>query len=218
MSDNIFDAIQAGDLDLVKRVIGSEPQRAAARNADGVSAILLARYYGRREIADLLEATGTPLDIFEASACGRTARVRELLARDRALVNTYAPDGFTPLGLAAFFGHREIVQLLLEHGADVNGASRNATGYTALTAAATRADLPVLELLLEHGARVNHRYGPGFTPLHAAAGTGNLAVVRALVDKGAQPASQTDDGKTPRQIAVEKGFHEIADWLVSIGG
>ncbi len=218
MNDQIFDAIQSGDIDAIRQVIGNEPQRAAARNAQGMSAILLARYYGRREIADLLESTGTPLDIFEACAAGRLNRVGELLGHDSALANAFAPDGFTPIGLAAFFGQLEVVRLLLDRGADVNAVSRNNTGYTALTASATRADLPVVELLIEHGADVGHRYGPGYSPLHAAAAAGGLPVVRALVAKGADPASRTDDGKTPGQLAAEKGHAEVASWLASIGG
>ena len=57
------------------------------------------------------------LNIFEAAATGQTARVRELIAANPALLNAYAPDGFHPLGLAAFFGNKATVEVLLQAGA-----------------------------------------------------------------------------------------------------
>ena len=46
--------------------------------------------------------------IFAAAAKGQTAELQSLIEKDPELVNAYSPDGFTPLGLAAFFGHAEL--------------------------------------------------------------------------------------------------------------
>jgi len=59
-------------------------------------------------------------ELFAAAAAGDTNRVRELLAQDRALVRASDHDGATALHFATENGHREIVQLLCENGADIN--------------------------------------------------------------------------------------------------
>ncbi len=58
--------------------------------------------------------------VFAAAAKGQTDELRSLVEKDPALINAYSPEGFTPLGLAAFFGHAEAVEALLAAGADVN--------------------------------------------------------------------------------------------------
>ena len=57
--------------------------------------------------------------IFAAAAKGQTDELRSLLEKDPSLINAHSAEGFTPLGLAAFFGHPETVLALLEAGADV---------------------------------------------------------------------------------------------------
>ncbi len=216
MSDErIFEAIKAGDAGAIREILGHDPQLAAARNAQGVSAILLARYYGRTEIAELLENSGVDLDVFEAAAAGRVERVREAVEADASLANAFAPDGFTPLGLAAFFGQEAVVACLLDHGAEVNAVSRNATGYTALTAAVARGHVVLVAQLLACGADASHRYGPGHTPLHTAAASGHREVARMLIEYGADPGAKTDEGRTAGELAAEKGHAELATWLTS---
>ena len=101
----LIDAVKAGDSGQVQALIAADPTLVNAHADGGESAVLLATYYGHRDIADLLVLRGANLTVFEASAVGQVARVEALLAQDPALVNAFSPDGFTPLGLAAFFGH-----------------------------------------------------------------------------------------------------------------
>ena len=104
-----------------------------------MSDVLQAIYRGDRDEADRL-AAGTELDVFEASALGRSERVRELLDADPSLANAWADDGFQPLGLASFFGHAETAALLVERGAEVNSASRNQMQVMPLHSAAAAQD------------------------------------------------------------------------------
>jgi ankyrin repeat protein len=174
---------------------------------------LLAAYYGHPELADVLVAHGAKLDVFEASATGSLERVRVLVKEDRGLVNAFAADGFFPLGLAAFFGHRAIVEFLLKNSADVRAAARNAQKVTALHGAVARRDVEVVKLLLEHGADANAKQERGFVPLHDAAANGNLALVQLLVSHGARIDSRSEDGQTPGEMAAERGHVEVAEWL-----
>jgi hypothetical protein len=59
-------------------------------------------------------------EFFDAVASGDVERVRRQLARDPGLVRIRDADGATALHHAAFLGHREIVTLLHDHGADIN--------------------------------------------------------------------------------------------------
>jgi uncharacterized protein len=208
-----LEAVKAGELARVQELLAAEPSLANARTETGASALLLSIYFGCASVRDLLLACGAKLDIHEAAAAGRVDRVAALLARDSGLVNAYAPDGFTPLGLAAFFGHPEVVDLLLKHGADVNAVSRNATGYTALTGAVARGDAEIVAALLTHGARTDHRYAQGYTALGEAAASGKTKIVQLLLAHGADVNARTDAAQTPLALAQEKGHREVVALL-----
>src|SRR5256886_13929496 len=107
---------------------------ANARDESGLSPILPALYHGKSDIADAILRRGPNLTVFEAAAAGDVARVREIVGRDRAQANAVAPDGYSPLGLSAFFKRRDVVKLLLEAGADPRPASRQG-GFTPLHSA-----------------------------------------------------------------------------------
>src|SRR3954467_5601400 len=80
----------------------------------GVSPILEALYEGRRDDADALLAESSELDVFEAAGTGDDHRVRQLLEDDPSLAPAWSSDGFQALHLAAFFGHANAAEALLE--------------------------------------------------------------------------------------------------------
>lgn len=208
-----LEAVKKGDVAAVQAFLESDSALANARDEAGRSPVLLAIYYGQAKVRDLLLESGVSLDIFEAAAGGREDRVAVLLSEEPARANAYAPDGFTPLGLASFFGHLEVVDVLLKQGADVNAVSRNATGYTALTGAVAGGHQKIVAALLSQGARPDHRYAQGYTALHEAAAGGKWAIAMLLLNHGADPQARTEDGKTPLALALEKGHQGIADLL-----
>jgi hypothetical protein len=75
-------------------------------------------------------------------------------------------DGWTPLHKAAYEGYREIVELLIAKGADVN--AKNKRGMTPLHLAAEYGRNQVVELLIAKGADVNAEDEDGETPLNRA--------------------------------------------------
>jgi len=154
-----------------------------------MSEILQAVYRGDHARVEELLADGPELDVFEASALGRTDRLRELLDADPSLANAWANDGFQPLGLASFFGHVEAVRLLVERGAEVNSASRNDFKVMPLHSAVAEKDpetrYEIARLLLEHGADPNARQQDDFTPLMAADQQGDERLRALLVEHGA---------------------------------
>jgi uncharacterized protein len=205
----VIAAVQADDPARLAELLEREPGAAEARDADGISAILHAVYRRRDDLVALLLVRTPSLDIFEAAALGEAGRVTELLDRDRALVRALSPDGYTPLHLAAYFGHADVARRLLRRGADVHATSRNALAVQPLHSAAAGGHGAVVQLLLKHGANAKARQAGGFTPLHAAAANGDTRMVRALIAHGAEPVAN-DEGQTPRDLARARGHTHLA--------
>src|ERR1017187_7653281 len=205
----IFDAIRQGDAEQIRTMLAADPSLADSRTAEGASTVLWAVYTRHPELAPLLLGSRPP-DFFEACALGADARIVELLAVDRQLVEQYSADDFTPLGLAAFFGHRNAARLLLDAGANPNQASRNALHVTPLHSACAAGNATVAEPLLQRGADPNAGESNGMTPLHTAAGTGNREIAALLLNAGADRTIQSHDGRTPAATARQYGHPEIA--------
>jgi ankyrin repeat protein len=205
-----FEAIRSGDLATVKSLIGADAFLASARSDAGVSGLLTAVYTGRGEIRDFLIASGATLDLPEAAAIGNLTRVQDLVEKNQASANSFSPDGFPVVALAAFLGHLNVVEYLAAHGADINIAATNGSGYNALTGAVTGGHTAVVQWLLEHGADANYRYSGGFSPLLTAAANGRLDIAKLLLAHGADPHASTNDGKTPLSLAKERNHPEVA--------
>jgi ankyrin repeat protein len=210
-----IDAIKAGEFERVKAMVSAEPTLIDARSRTGESAILTAVYRRQKEIVNLLVARGAPLDLFEASAAGEIERVERLLGgdADAAAINAYSADGWTPLHLAAFFGHTKIAEALLAGGADVAARSRNSNGNTPLHAALAGNHKFVTGLLLGSGADVNTADAAGWRPLHLAAANNNLDAIKTLIAQGADVNAANGEGKTPLSLAQEKNHREAAAFL-----
>ena len=216
MAAELFTAIKGGDKAAVERLLERERTLVDSRDEKGLSPLLVALYYGENDIATAILARGPQLTVFEAAAAGDAARVREIVGRDRVQASAIAPDGFSPLGLAAFFKRREVVRYLLEAGADLRLASRQG-GFTPLhSAVATEAgavDIEIVRMLLDKGADPNAKGQSGSTPLHTVGYTGDRASLELLMKHRGDPAIKNNDGKTAADIARERGHQEIADLL-----
>ena len=197
----LFDAIAAGDLAKVQAVLAADPALASARGPDGVSAVRHALYRKRDQVVRALLASRPTLDVFDAAATGDEARLKELIDGDPAVVKAFAADGFTPLHLAAFFGHLGAARLLVQHGADVRAEAANASKVQPLHSAVAAQHPGIAALLLQHKAPRDPRQAGGYTPLHAAAKAGDLETLGLLLDMGADPDAETDDGQTARDLA-----------------
>lgn len=105
----------------------------------------------------------------------------------------------------------EIVRLLLEHGADVNG-SANALMY-----ACDKGDLEIVRLLLEYGADVNLKDYWGTNALKSACRQLNPEIVRLLLEHGADVNAQDSRGESALMYACNQGNPEIVRLLLDHG-
>ncbi len=217
--DDFITALKSGDLPGLHALLRDDPTLLTVRSDSGLSPVLLAIYHGHPEAAQVLIERGAVLDVYEASAAGQLPRMAELLTADSAAVNTHAPDGFTVLGLAAFFGHPALVDWLLAHGADPNLGANNAMRVRPLHSAAANRDHAtahaISAALLSAGAEVDPVQEGGFTPLHEAALNGKIDLVRLLLAHGADPSLPTADGALPAALAAKHSHQAVIDLLES---
>ncbi len=125
---------------------------------------------------------------------------------------------YTPLLLAAEDGDIEIIEELIELGADANIKDDN--GKTALMDAAHEGDIDVVETLLEAGVDVSLTDRSGFSALHAAVLSKDKFVVKAVLNKCTENEINKiweDFFKTPLDIALENRTGDIIDILEAKG-
>lgn len=129
-------------------------------------------------------------DIFTACGLGDFETVKQLIAENPDLANSTQTDGTSPLFYAVVSGRADIVELLLESGADPSPKSnRFWCCLTPLHLSLQQKQNHMTELLVSHGADVNAhgdcivRWQP--TPLHVASRWGDRKQIELLLDSGA---------------------------------
>lgn len=149
--ERFVDLAKSGDAAAVRAAVAADPSLVAGRLESGETPLMSALYRGHLDVVEALIDLGAPIDAFAAAATGRLPELRRAIATAGAL-NAFAYDGWTPLHLAAFFGHLEAARTLMNAGADTGAVSRNGMRNTPLHAAAAGRHSDVARLLLERGA------------------------------------------------------------------
>jgi len=121
----------------------------------------------------------------------------------------------TVLTVASYFGHINVVTLLLKKGTDLE--TKDSSGMTPLSWAADHGYEAIVKLLVEKGADIESKNNYNWTPLAYAAVHGHEAVVRLLVEKGANLESKDSYGQTPLSRAAQNGYRAIVKLLVGKG-
>lgn len=194
-------------------LLTEKPHLATQPTSHQISPILLACYYQKPAIANAIAEFVPELTIFDACAAGKFDDVTLLVFKDPKVVNTHSLDGFTPLGLACYFGHEEIARFLVMKGAEVNVPSNNGYNVFPIHSAVAANNLNITKMLLDAGAYPNVCQRSGVAPLHTAAQSGNIELIILLLEHGAEVTLRMEGGKLPADLAAEKGFHEIAEIL-----
>ena len=206
--EDMVTAVKANDAAKVKELLSEDPNLILTKTPDG-SLLLTAVFHGAREVTRALLPRFPQLTIHEASSVGDAQRLQRILEEEPGLVNAPHEQGFSPLGLAAFFGHKSAVQVLLARGADPDAVDKSRFANTALDAAVSANHLEVVKVLLQNHASVSVRAAAGHTPLHKAAMNGSLDITKLLIEAKADVNATDDAGKTPLAYASMKGHPEV---------
>jgi len=202
----LHSATRAGHKDIVELLV-TKAADINAENGAAQTALDLALSQHRRDIVELLVGKGADVSVRAASILGDVDEVRRTL-RKGADVNAGDEDGRTALHIAAREGYREITELLLAHGADVNLSERRYNLTAAEFAMMANHD-EIVELLVSKGADIS--------PLHLALYRKDAAEARRLIECGADVNRRTSYGTAPLDRAANAGFKDIAELLIAKG-
>lgn len=151
-------------------------------------------------------------DLRNAIFGGDLAAVRREMRDGDAVID----DGRRPLSLAAGLGNLELVELLIELGAPLDGQDRTNLGYTALITAVREDQHATVRRLLALGADVNAGDSIHGRPLHHAGVGGQAELAQLLLDTGAAVDAPDDREVTP---LIRVALHaNRAQWTALIPG
>ena len=142
----------------------------------------------------------TPLIL--AAREGNLKNVKDLIANGAQLNQSNDDEKHTPIHDAAAFNHLDVVQYLVEAGADME--REDYYGSTPLLRAAQQGHANVVAFLLDKHAKESS-YGE--TAMLQASSNGHLNVVQLLVERGSDPNETNNEGHV--------ALHE-ACWYVTI--
>jgi ankyrin repeat protein len=214
-AQELYEAIKTGDRVKVEALLDAAPELVNGGGASGMAPLMLAIYARHTNLADLLVSRGAEVNIWTAAAMGDLKTVERELNANPGLLGSYSSDGWTPLHLAAFFGHKDLAEFLVARGADVQARSANTMCNFPLHAAVAGRHTEVAAILLSHGADVDGRQTGGYTALHSAAANGDESTILLLLAHEAKRALQNEEGKTPMDMARERD-HPRAMELLSL--
>ncbi|XP_075072092.1 fibronectin type 3 and ankyrin repeat domains protein 1 isoform X2 [Mixophyes fleayi] len=145
------------------------------------------------------------------------ATVLSILQTGYKKINVPDKLGFSPLMVAAQRGFLRLVELLVDHGADIN--QENGSGKNSLMLACFAGHLDVVEYLRKQGVSWDSRDKSGCTAMHWAADGGHLKVIQWMINDGCK-VDVKDSGLhwTPlMRVGAITGNTDVAECLVNAG-
>ncbi|WP_353288606.1 ankyrin repeat domain-containing protein [Wolbachia endosymbiont (group A) of Pogonocherus hispidulus] len=124
-----------------------------------------------------------------------------------------AYDRFMLLHSAAKNGHADVVNALIQNGANVNAEDNFKS--TPLYDAANKGYIEIVNALIQNGANVNAEDNFKSTPLHNAADKGYIEIVNALIDREADVNAEDNFKSTPLHNAARNGHIDTVKVLIA---
>ena len=179
-----------GETELVKELIQNGNQ-VNCQTRKKISPLLLAVFLDRHEIVTLLlESGANPNQISE-------------------------PYFETPFQMAVIWGKRLAIEMMLDHGADLE--SKVGTGCSVLHLAIKYEQIEIAKFLMKKGVHVNSTDNVLQTPLHLAVILRRYEIIPCLLDYEANTNTTNYSKSTPLQIATKYCLREAMEILMKSG-
>jgi len=223
----IHDAARKGDVKKVQALLQSDAKLVNDADSRGDTPLHMAALHSQVAVAQVLLDAGANVNVKNNYGAFIPDQLYQVLSsknhQDPAvLLAVHGIDakdmanGYTPLDLAIFSSkHKELVQLLVAKGADVN--ARAASGATPLYWAVLRGQKDDMAFLLEHGANVNTPDAYGNTILGCALQLQYGSLIQMLVDHGADVNAIDQSLHRPLTYALRMDDQKWADLLKKHG-
>jgi len=147
-----------------------------------------------------------------ASRYGLCSVVRMLIEQYRLSIDAQNDEGQTPLSVAVIGGHRAVVRLLIDCGANLNAS--NGRGESPLHHASALGWYEIARLIVEEGGHLEAEDECGDSPLHFAVREDRLEIVEFLLSVGACPDHLNQDEESPAELAQLVGSLSIKNAFV----
>ncbi|XP_041829965.1 ankyrin repeat and SAM domain-containing protein 3 [Melanotaenia boesemani] len=159
------------------------------------------------------EELNVPLDLHTACSIGQYDVVAKCIKKREVNLDGKNIGGWTPLMYAAYIGHDNITNLLLEAGVNVNATTPR--GLTPLMLAASCGNESIAYFLLQQGAELELKDSRGWTALFHCTSTGHQQMVKFLLDNNADAnVKEPGSGFTPLMEAAACGHEIIVQYLL----
>jgi len=221
---DIFEALRKGDVQAVKALIEKSPHVLDARDGDGMTALHYAAMGGSAEFINYLIDKGAKLELQNAqvktplhlAAMNDRSEAVAALVKRGTVLEAKDDYGRTALVLCARErGQVVTARILIEAGADINGADK--FGDTALSLAAWRGKSELVDLLLEKGATVPASGQKWRDLLSMTASKGLTNLFGRLTGKSQDLKAIAGSGENLLHAAAQGGAVEIVEALVNRG-
>ena len=215
----LYFAAQAGQQDVVKMLL-----RRSTRNEIGSF-----RARDNTSLLAIKDNSGNSV-LHVAAERGHCGVCRVILKynvgeiEEKSLLHEANELGWTPLHVAAQYGCKSVILLLLKAGADVNAQPMGASGLckkwrgeSPLHCAAGVGYHAASRCLLEHGADKSLHDQSGRSPFHTAARKGNRKVIQLFLQYGTNINERDMNGKTALHYAAKEGYKRVVQKLLEEG-
>ncbi|MBX2822771.1 MAG: ankyrin repeat domain-containing protein [Rhodothermaceae bacterium] len=216
----IFTRVFHGDVDAVKELLDHDASLVSIRDAKNLTPLHVAASRGQSRVVELLLDYGSDVNgptlsgnwtpIVFASYRGHLDTVRVLIDKGAAVQS----DGGNPIHYAGQRKHKNICQLLIQHGAIDDRITTTDIDILSLFRATNSFDFNAVEQILSrNGKIINSQDIEGQTVLHHACRNGDTNTVKVLLKHGADNTIVDHNKQSPADEAQKHKQHTIIKLL-----